>query len=66
MIKYVIPAVMSFIIVYYVVTSITDSFAQTAGGVVLMIGLLVGAVLTMGVIRRGGGPTDADAALGDD
>ena len=65
-IKYVIPAVMSFIIVYYVVTSITDSFVQTVGGVVLMAALLLGAVLVMGAVRRGGEPTEADTAMGDD
>ena len=51
-IKYLIPVVMIGIMAYYVVTNIGSNFAQTAGGVALMIGLIVVAIAVMGSIRR--------------
>ena len=55
-IKYVVPAVMVFIMAYYLVTNIAASTMQTVGGVVLMAVLLVGAVLVMRTVRRRGRP----------
>ncbi|WP_420825957.1 sodium-dependent transporter [Halococcus salsus] len=52
-IKYVIPVVMVFIMVYYLVTNIGSSLVQTVGGIVLMGGILLGSVLVMGLLRRG-------------
>lgn len=66
LIKYVIPAIMVFIILYYAATNIVSDFARTAGGLVLMAALVGAAVLVMGTIRRGGDPTEAETALGDD
>ena len=53
-IKYVIPVVMVFIMMYYLVTNITASTFQTMGGVVLMVVLLVSAVFVMHTVRRSG------------
>ena len=64
-IKYVIPAIMSFVIVYYVATNVASSFARTAGGLALTAVLLVVAVIAMSVLRRGGEPA-ADTVTGDD
>jgi NSS family neurotransmitter:Na+ symporter len=51
-IKYVIPAVMVFIMAYYFVTNVAESTVQTIGGVILMGVLLVGALLIMRVLRQ--------------
>lgn len=51
-IKYVIPAVMVFIMTYYLVTNIAESTVQTIGGVALMGALLFGALLVMHVLRQ--------------
>jgi NSS family neurotransmitter:Na+ symporter len=64
-IKYMIPAIMSFVIVYYVATNVASSFARTAGGLALTAVLLVVAVIAMSVLRRGGEPA-ADTVTGDD
>ena len=65
-IKYAIPAIMSFIIVYYVITNVASSFARTAGGLALMAGLLIVAVIAMETLRGGGEPTETDTIAGDD
>lgn len=65
-IKYVIPAIMVFIILYYAATNIASDFARTAGSLVLMAALVGAAVLVMGTIRRDDDPTEAETALGDD
>ncbi|WP_101295610.1 sodium-dependent transporter [Halegenticoccus soli] len=58
-IAYAIPAIMAFIVLYYVATNVGSSFAETAGGVALMAGLVVAAVAAMGAIRGRGESTDA-------
>jgi neurotransmitter:Na+ symporter, NSS family len=67
-IKYLIPVVMVFIMAYYVVTNIATSLVQTAGGLVLMAVLLVGAVIIMGALRGRDGTREApeNAARGGD
>ena len=51
-IRWVIPAVMLFIMLYYLVTTVGTSPGKTIGGVILMAAILVAAVLVMGVVRR--------------
>jgi NSS family neurotransmitter:Na+ symporter len=67
LIRYVIPLIMSFIIVYYVAMNVANSFARTAGGVALMAGLLIVAVIAMNVLRGGdAAEAEADTLMGDD
>jgi neurotransmitter:Na+ symporter, NSS family len=63
-VKFLIPALIVFIMAYYVVTTIGTSLLQTVGGVVLMLVLLVGSVLIMGAIRGQGKQPEPEAPIG--
>jgi len=52
-IQVVIPAVMVFIMAYYVITEYAEAPGRTIGGVALIAGLTVAALALMGWLRRG-------------